>query len=1175
MKKINRTRLSHFNSFAVKLNVIIAFLFIFLVIAEKASLQSLTYHKANVKTSGNFTISGNVKADNANLAGATISLLGSSSAVTTTDANGNYSLTVAGGNYTVSVYKNGFAFNPASRAFSNVQSNQTANFQNGTPLCSPPPANLVAWYFGNNSAQDLVTGNFGTTPNGISYTSGKVGLAFSLTSPNYISAVNSPALNAKQELTLSGWFKFDSVPSENHLISKPLRNNINNSYALYFAGGQLRGGIGNATSFDSLETTFTPNVGVWYHIAYTFNDDADLHKIYVNGAEIASEITNAEPFYETDFHPVLLGADLQNNEVTFFHHGQIDEAQIYNQALSISDIQSIFTSGSTGGCSISNSVATGPGTLDASFGSFGKVITQVSGNDNAANAVAIQPDGKIIAAGYNAGTNGNSFAVVRYNQDGSPDNSFGTNGLVLTSFGVQSEAKGVALQPDGKIVAAGYSYTGSNNDFVLARYNSDGSLDPAFGNDGKVITPSVTDDYARSMAIEPDGKIIVAGQSRNPAIDFAMVRYNADGSVDNAFGLNGKVITDFNNSEDDANSVKIQDDGKIVVGGYSRAGSSTQFALARYNTNGSLDTTFGATGKITTSVGGNFYDSINSVAIQPDGKIIAAGYASAALDGGLTNINFALVRYQTNGDLDSSFGTGGKAITRVGTFSSAATSIAIQSDNKIVIAGNASINIVPAFATPNFALARYNSNGLLDLSFGVGGKAITPISGSSNGANALAIQSDNKIVAVGQISTGSGTASRFRFALARYNSNLTNINVPVNLKLYFSNVTQSGNTYANPLAVSQIPALPGGFELPNNAAIYDIQTSAGYAGSVKVEFTLPNVSSQKVCNGLQLLHFENGAWSVTGNQTPQYNAATQNCTVSQNVNSLSLFAVAHAFNKSNAFIDFDGDGKTDISIFRPSDGSWWYTRSSAGDFRVFTFGTGSDIIAPGDFTGDGKTDLAIFRPSSGEWFIRRSEDNSFFSFPFGSAGDTPVPADFDGDGKTDVAVFRPSAGTWYVLNSNGSGTSIVQFGSSEDKPVPADFDGDGKADIAIFRPSDGSWWYLRSSDGAFRVYRFGLGTDKPVQGDYTGDGKADIAVFRPSTGEWFFQRSEDNSYYSVPFGTLGDVATPGDYDGDGKFDTAVFRPATANWFVQRSTTGILITNFGATGDRPIPNAFVP
>ena len=273
--------------------------------------------------------------------------------------------------------------------------------------------------------------------------------------------------------------------------------------------------------------------------------------------------------------------------------------------------------------------------------------------------------------------------------------------------------------------------------------------------------------------------------------------------------------------------------------------------------------------------------------------------------------------------------------------------------------------------------------------------------------------------------------------------------------------------------------------------------------------------------------------------------------------------------------DFDGDGKTDVGIFRPSDGSWWYLRSSDNASRVFRFGDSSDNLAPGDFTGDGKADIAVFRASSGTWFIQRSEDNSFFSFPFGAAGDIAAPADYDGDGKTDAAVFRPSSGTWFILNSGGSGTSIVNFGSPEDKPVTADYDGDGKSDIAIFRPSDGSWWYLQSSDQQFKVFRFGVSTDKPVPGDYTGDGKADIAVFRPATGEWFVQRSEDNSYFSFTWGQSGDIPAPGDYDGDGKTDAAILRPTGSTWYINQTSSGVGIVPFGSDGDRPIANAFIP
>ncbi len=278
-------------------------------------------------------------------------------------------------------------------------------------------------------------------------------------------------------------------------------------------------------------------------------------------------------------------------------------------------------------------------------------------------------------------------------------------------------------------------------------------------------------------------------------------------------------------------------------------------------------------------------------------------------------------------------------------------------------------------------------------------------------------------------------------------------------------------------------------------------------------------------------------------------------------------------NRSLLF-DFDGDRKTDISIFRPSAGEWWYRNSSSGQTTAFQFGLGTDKIVPGDFTGDGKTDVAVFRSSTGEWFILRSEDSSFYSIPFGAAGDIPAVGDFDGDAKGDLAVFRPSEAIWYIQLSSG-GLIIQSFGVEGDVPVVGDYDGDGKSDIAIFRPSDSSWWYQRSSDNQFRVFSFGASADKPVPGDYTGDGKTDVAVFRPATGEWFVQRSEDNSFYSVPFGASGDIPAPGDYDGDGKTDTAVFRPSDSTWYIQASTAGTLITNFGSAGDLPVPAAFVP
>jgi hypothetical protein len=303
-------------------------------------------------------------------------------------------------------------------------------------------------------------------------------------------------------------------------------------------------------------------------------------------------------------------------------------------------------------------------------------------------------------------------------------------------------------------------------------------------------------------------------------------------------------------------------------------------------------------------------------------------------------------------------------------------------------------------------------------------------------------------------------------------------------------------------------------------------------------------------------------------------ASAVNTTISGSPATVTIRNLNHAAH----LFDFDGDGKSDIGIFRPIAGAseWWINRSSTGQTFALQFGSSTDKIVPADYTGDGKADIAFFRPGSGEWFVLRSEDFSFFALPFGTNGDVPVPADYDADGKADFAVFRPLTATWFISQSGGSPTRILQFGTMGDQPAVADYDGDGKADVGVFRQAAGGaeWWIDRSTAGSLAL-QFGANTDKPVQGDYTGDGKADIAVWRPSDGNWLIVRSEDFSFFGFPFGAVGDTVAPGDYDGDGKFDATVFRPSSATWFIGRTTAGTQIVQFGANGDRPIPNAFVP
>ncbi|MEP7211898.1 MAG: cytochrome c peroxidase [Acidobacteriota bacterium] len=267
--------------------------------------------------------------------------------------------------------------------------------------------------------------------------------------------------------------------------------------------------------------------------------------------------------------------------------------------------------------------------------------------------------------------------------------------------------------------------------------------------------------------------------------------------------------------------------------------------------------------------------------------------------------------------------------------------------------------------------------------------------------------------------------------------------------------------------------------------------------------------------------------------------------------------------------DFDGDGKTDISVYRPSEGNWYIQQSSTGGYTVTNFGIASDVLAPDDFDGDGKADVAVFR--NGLWCILRSRDGVQFG-SFGIAGDKPQPGDYDGDRIADVAVWRPSDGTWY-LNQSRDGFAAFRFGSSTDRPVSADYDGDGRTDAAVYR--DGTW-YIQQSTAGFAAVQFGLAEDKPVMGDYDGDGKADVAVYRPSTGSWYVLRSSDGGFTALQFGNATDVPSPGDYDGDGKNDAAVFRPSEGVWYVLRTSNGAVgIQNWGLGSDLPVPAAIVP
>lgn len=288
------------------------------------------------------------------------------------------------------------------------------------------------------------------------------------------------------------------------------------------------------------------------------------------------------------------------------------------------------------------------------------------------------------------------------------------------------------------------------------------------------------------------------------------------------------------------------------------------------------------------------------------------------------------------------------------------------------------------------------------------------------------------------------------------------------------------------------------------------------------------------------------------------------------------FACSCSSVPTRAPFDLDNDGRTDLSVFDLNDDGqrpdFRGLRSADGTLYEAVFGGVGDIPAVADFDGDGKVDIAVFRPSVGVWFISRSSDGNIDYVSFGLPGDIPFPADYDGDNRADIALFRPSTGVWYLLQSS-LGFAAAQFGLADDIPVTGDYDGDGRDDIAVFRPSTGVWYIARSS-GGFLISQFGLAGDRPIPGDFDGDGKTDLVVFRPSEGIWYLMTSTEGLRYGF-FGLGTDEPLQADFDGDGRSDIAVYRGSDQVWYyIQSSDSAFRAHQFGSAGERPVPGIFV-
>ena len=693
-----------------------------------------------------------------------------------------------------------------------------------------------------------------------------------------------------------------------------------------------------------------------------------------------------------------------------------------------------------------------PGDLDPSFGIGGRVYpAKPSGREAFALDMAIQPDNKIIVLGYDLDDVylELGLSLTRYLPDGSLDTTFGTGGKIFERGLTPTH---LALQADGNIVVAART--------DVLRYLPNGTRDLSFDGDGRL-------EFGVFQALRPiiqnDGRIIVAGilyiepNFGDPAL-FGLARLNADGSFDTSFGSTGFVTTEFPFTSSYLDAIVIQNDGKIVAAGtssnYNNDGicNPCNIALSRYYPDGSLDLSFGISGRVTTP-GGEYNGQYNSltitgVTLQHNQKIVVSGHYSAPYDvGGL------VTRYVPIGGLDASFGVRGQvSIPNLCPYS-----IAIPSDGNIIIAGGTT-GYDPSDSSHE--IGRLFADGAPDPSFGSNGRVTTlfpdwlPAGNYTNGrAFEMAVQADGKIVTAGN----------------------------------WSGTDYDGN------------------------AFWSYHALARYMG---------------------------------GGSTPQQQITSR--------------------------ADFDGDGRTDVSVYRPSEGNWYYQGSSVG-FGAAHFGEFADIPAPGDFDGDGTTDISVFRPSSGFWYRLNSINGTFSAIDFGLQGDIPQAGDYDGDGLADQALFRPSDGTWRWLRSSDNDAAFLQFGSNGDTPVTGDYDGDGRNDPSVFRR--GIWYRSNSSNGTIRAEVFGLDTDLPVPADYDGDSQDDIAVFRPSDGNWYFHFSLNGLFGGNHWGQNGDIPAPGDYDGDGQNDHAVYRDSI--WYVDASTAGPSAMAFGLSSDLPIPNSYIP
>lgn len=898
---------------------------------------------------------------------------------------------------------------------------------------------------------------------------------------------------------------------------------------LIISGNGINGSMARLNSDGSLDTIFFGTDSRRYYFVEAVQPDGKLlvtERISSQGfSSYSLRRFNADGLPDVSFTPIALAS----GSPSFASVGGIEFLADGRFYLGV-------TSGSFGS-SISLTRRNSDGSVDSSWAapSFSS-----GGSPSTANLAGLDlvADGSLLVAGRFATVNGVPKAhLVKILPAGNVDLSFATPAAIWGT--------GVELLPSGKILFSGV--VDASGMIRIFRLNADGTSDGTFTMDAAIETTSGT------WGVDPSGRIIFFGkpaQSSNPRL----YRLLEDGNIDSSFNPNLTVYSDVY-------ALLKQPDGKIVVAGtFTQMNGVAKARIARVNADGTLDPTFDP---------GTGFDSPPSELLQqPDGKIVVIG--------DFTSFNGTprsrIARLNGDGSLDETFSA---------QVSSTIRTIALQPDGKILIGGDFStVN-----GTARTKIARLEPNGSLDMAF-------NPVFGNGS-VEKIIVLPDQKILVGGPFSgvNGFNRSNLVRLEaggtldvaydpptfgvsnmwlqpdgklIRSNNTTLSRLNVDGTLDLGFSapnfSTSSSGDQRLDSLAIMSDGSMVvgGRFDYVGQTPRQNL-TRLSSDGTWDSLF-LPRGTNDRVATLVK----EPGVEKVLiGGDFTMVDAVTRAGIARLNV---SPYRVVTPF-------DYDGDGISDVSVFRASENKWYVLRSSDFGVTQQTFAIAGDVPVPADYDGDGKTDIAVFRPSSGDWWYLSSFTGQQVFAHWGMSSDIPLPSDFDGDGRADYVVFRPSSNTWYRLSSATGQFQSTVFGLAGDKPLIGDFDGDGKSDLAIFRPSDGNWWWQSSVDGIQRATNWGISTDILVPADYDGDGKTDFAVYRPSTGTWWIFNSSDASFTIGPFGVSEDIPVPADFDGDGKADRAVFRPSTGIWYLLRSTSGFSAFQFGISSDTPTQAAF--